>query len=94
MTADQLVSVERAVVAALKRHPLCDRPEAVALAEAVVREALQAYPADHSCRTCDYFTRSRQSDGLGVYCDSWADDVPDDVIEVGCARHQTDGAPF
>lgn len=62
---------------------------AILLARTVVAAALRAYPIDRSCVTCDYYTRE-----VGAYCCSWRQPIPEQHVETGCSRHQTDGAPF
>lgn len=48
--------------------------------------AAEQFVTDRSCHTCD-FERSR-------YCLAWKAEIPDDVLDAGCEKHATTGAPF
>lgn len=51
-----------------------------------VTQALDSYPTDRSCHTCDLLH--------GSTCLRWGEEVPSQALETGCDGHQTDGAPF
>ena len=86
MTAKQKDLIVRAVHAALDPCQ-ADGGETVKLARMIVVGALEDYPEDRSCRTCDFLNGTD-------YCMNWRADVPPDAIEKGCDRHQDDGVPF
>lgn len=55
-------------------------------AELVIAKALDAYPQDKSCHTCDFLD--------GVRCIQWNQEPPSEALEKGCEHWQDHGAPF
>lgn len=90
MTASQKRGVHTAVDAAFDN--LIDNGGAeldvIQLARRVAHEAIEAYPADRSCFSCDFLAGE-------TFCNKWNKAAPDvDALEDGCDHHQTHGAPF
>lgn len=48
--------------------------------------AIDDYPTDRSCHTCDLL--------YGARCLHWDAEVPTQALEAGCDAHATDGTPF
>lgn len=91
MTKKHKVAVFKAVQAAIdhmidKRQNSVIETNAIHFAIDIMTEALEYYPADRSCFTCDWFH--------GRQCVHWNDTVPDSAIEAGCDKHKEQGAPF
>lgn len=53
---------------------------------AMVAAAMEVYPEDRSCHTCDHFQ--------GTTCAHWRQEVPPAAVEAGCDEHREHGAPF
>lgn len=51
-----------------------------------VARALEVYPDDRSCYTCDHLH--------GLTCQVWKEEPPPSARETGCNQHQEDGVPF
>ena len=92
MTVDQRAAVLDAMSAA--RNYLIDQGltpverAGLTYAELVIAGALDIYPVDRSCRTCDYLH------GGEDHCVHWKQNVPACAIEAGCDQHQKHDAPF
>jgi hypothetical protein len=88
ITAKQARGVSKAVEAAIT-NAIDNAGLAVdlgALVRRVITEALDAYPVDRSCVTCDFLQ--------GSTCAHWKQEVPSSAIGDGCDHHQEHGAPF
>ena len=84
MTVKQKAAVEKAVTAVLDHYVRLDKTASLSMVVA----ALESYPTDRSCHTCDYLDP-------GGYCDHWKVKPPDaDALEAGCDHHQDHAAPF
>jgi len=96
MTAEQKSEVLRAMNSVLDHAnadlrvgpgeaPMLDWFE-LGLAREVVRMALDRYPVDRSCVTCDFY--------CGTTCVHWQAEVPAGAVDAGCDQHADSGAPF
>lgn len=57
-----------------------------------VTNAIDTYPEDRSCWTCDFLA---EEEGERPFCHKWDQEPPnDEALEGGCDHHQEDGAPF
>lgn len=63
-----------------------DMPGMADATRAVLADALETYPTDRSCLTCDFLS--------GVTCLHWKEVIPAEAIEAGCDEHAEDAAPF
>ncbi len=89
MTGPQALAAANAVTAAI--HHAGDeghiKADLAALVNRVATDALRDYPADRSCYGCDNLVGESA-------CYIANDEIPADVIEVGCDSYQADGTPF
>lgn len=88
MTASQIESVRRGVDEAINQRHGDESADVLALVDRVVLEALNGYPTDRSCETCDLFVSE------GRHCMQWKAEVPVNAIDAGCKHWQDHGAPF
>ena len=56
-----------------------------------LRKALDAIPDDHSCHSCDLFTRDEQDH---PFCVQWQATIPEGNLEDGCDHWKDEGVPF
>lgn len=95
MTASQSLDVRRGALAAishaLTKHEAVAPEDRVAvsalrLARDVIEQALEAYPRDRSCFTCDFLTSG--------YCSQWKAEPPSEALPKGCEKWRDEEVPF
>ena len=88
MTRKHTQAVEKAFKAAIDhavdQHHL--EPDLGAVIRRLGANALEDYPRDRSCHTCDFLhNRTRRH---------WEQDVPCDALDAGCDKHREQGVTF
>lgn len=64
-----------------------EQPDLMRLTRRVTLQALDAYPVDRTCATCDF-----EEEG---HCLRFGGgEIPDEFLEQGCNEHRADGPPF